>query len=456
MLDVPPSWTIVKTPSLRVVRVVVSCAAMPPRPRALPSWTITPPCPWTPWRLSRPFCWNSRTTLTWRPVWEAAGIALSRRAIAKRATAMRERDQDMGRGPLPRDLGLFGQPVPDGYPLRHRQAHGPRLLGDLGGEGLPHLVVVPDLEPVLPVERVLGRAGAAKDVHRADVPLVERRLRLDPRGGIPGQLRDPELAVADVELLLLEDALDGPRPRAVGAVPHVFELVPRPAVHAEVEEDEVGPGVDRVVEDVHALVGADAARADVRRGVDAHGEGLVVGPHVRVHVDAEICEKPVHDGRVPVLVLDDLGDHVLLLDPGRLHDPRHVAVSAGQLGVGLHGHEVYEALPVLLRHLLRRFDALAALDPCEELHFAHALAHGALLSTTRTALPSLRGMVLGGTMATSGLRPRWARSSSRTRSDRAITSGRVESKPPHSRRRASEGSTWTSMAGKPWLRSTMS
>src|SRR3972149_2077745 len=280
MLAVPPSWTIVKTPSLRVVRVVVSSRVTPPRPRALPSWMMTPPWPCAPWRLSCPCCWNSRTTLTWRPVWDSAGVA---------------------------------------------------------------------------------------------------------RGGVPGQLRDPELAVADVELLLLEDALDGPRPGPVGALPHVLQLVTRPSIHAEVEEGEVRPRVDRVVEDVHALVGADAGGADIGRRVDAHGEGFVVGPHVGVHVHSQIGEEPVHDGRVPVLILDDLRDDAFLLDARRLHDPRHVARAAGELGGGLHGHEVYQALPVLLRHLLGGLYALAAVDPGEQLHFRDALAHARLPSTTRTA-----------------------------------------------------------------------
>ena len=51
---------------------------------------------------------------------------------------------------------------------------------------------------------------------------------------------------------------------------------------------------------------------------------------------------------------------------GRLGDPRHVAVAAGQLGVGLHGHEVDEVLAVLVRHLVRRLDALPALDPGQQ------------------------------------------------------------------------------------------
>src|SRR5205807_4344439 len=58
--------------------------------------------------------------------------------------------------------------------------------------------------------------------------------------------------------------------RSVRAAADVLELVPRAPVHAEVEEDEVRPGVDRVVEDVDALVRRDARGAKVDVGIDPH------------------------------------------------------------------------------------------------------------------------------------------------------------------------------------------
>src|SRR5262249_48154363 len=155
---------------------------------------------------------------------------------------------------------------------------------------------------------------------------------------------------------------------------------------------------------------------------------------------------------VAQLVFDDLGHHVLLLHAGRLGDPRDVPVAAGQLGVGLHRHEMDEAPAVLVGHLLRRLDPLALLDPRHEL----GLSHGHLLSTTRTAFPSLRGSVLGGTTAPSGLRPRRPRRHSPTRAARACTSARAESNPPHPATRPSVGSTWTARVGNAWVRSTMS
>src|SRR5215813_13684600 len=360
MDPVPPSWTTVKMPVVPIVRAVLSSTATPPRPRALPSWITTAPRPWAPCRASWPCCSNSRTTLTWRPLWPLAPTGPATMAARSRAAAAR-------RTLLPRNLGLLRQAIPHGLPLGQMETDGLRLLLHLIREGLAHLVVVAELEPVATVHGVPRRAGAAEDVHGADVPFVQRGLGLIVSFGILGELLDPELAVANVELLLLEDALDGPHPWPVRALPHVLELVTGPAVHAEVEEDEVRPRVDGVVEDVHPLVRGDARRADVRGGLDAHGEGLVVGAHVRLHVHAEVGEQAVHDGGVAVLVLHDLGYHVLLVHAGGLHDPRHVAVAARQLGVGLHGHEMDQVLAIVVRHLLRRLDALAAIDPGQEI-----------------------------------------------------------------------------------------
>src|SRR5215813_11389142 len=328
MEPVPPSWTTVKMPVVRVVRVVLSSTATPPRPRALPSWITTPPRPWAPCRTSWPRCSNSRTTLTWRPLWPLAPTAPARTAASRRAVAAR-------RTPLPRDLGLLGQAIPHRLPLGQMETDGLRLVLHLIREGLADLIVVAELEPVTAIHGVPRRAGAPEDVHGADVPLVQRGLGFIVGLGILGELLDPELAVANMELLLLEDALDGPRPRPVRALPHIFQLVAGPAVHAEVEEDEVRPRVDRIVEDVHALVGGDARRPDVRVGLDPHRQRLVVSLHVSLDVHAQIRQEPVHHGRMAELVLDDLGHDVLFLDAGRLRDPRHVAVPAGELGIGL-------------------------------------------------------------------------------------------------------------------------
>src|SRR5215475_3612891 len=449
MDPVPPSWTTVKMPVVRVVRVVLSSTATPPRPRALPSWITTAPRPWAPCRASWSCCSNSRTTLTWRPLWPLAPTGPATMAARSRAAAAR-------RTFLPRNLGLLRQAIPHGLPLGQMETDGLRLLLHLIREGLAHLVVVAELEPVAAVHGVPRRARAAEDVHGADVPLGQRGLGFIVGLGILGELLDPELAVADVELFLLEDALDGPHPRPVRALPHVLQLVAGPAVHAEVEEDEVRPRVDGVVEDVHALVRRDARSADVCAGVDAHGKSLVVRAHVRLHVHAEVSEETVHDGGVAVLVFHDLRHDVLLIDPGGLHDPRHVAVAARQLGVRLHSHEMDQVLAILVRHFLRGLDTLPALEPGQEVRFRHVLAHGALLSTTRTALPSLRGTVLGGTMTISGLRLRWARRSSPIRADSAARAGPPASKPPHPCTASGVGSTSTAMVGKPSVRSTIS
>ena len=145
-------------------------------------------------------------------------------------------------------------------------------------------------------------------------------------------------------------------------------------VHAEVEEHEVRPRVDRVIEDVDALVARDALCADVAVGLDPHREDLVVGRHVAVDLDAEIGQQAVHHGGVAELVLHDLGDDVLFLHAGRLHDPRHVAVPAGQLGVGLHGHEMHEVVPILRSHLAGRLQPVAAGDLTH--HRVLEAAHG--------------------------------------------------------------------------------
>src|SRR5205807_8842138 len=112
--------------------------------------------------------------------------------------------------------------------------------------------------------------------------------------------------------------------RSVRAAADVLELVPRAPVHAEVEEDEVRPGVDRVVEDVDALVRRDARGAKVDVGIDPHREDRVVGADVIGDVDAEVGQETVHHRGVPDLVLYDLGDDVLLLHARGPHDPRDV------------------------------------------------------------------------------------------------------------------------------------
>src|SRR2546429_4545159 len=82
--------------------------------------------------------------------------------------------------PLPsaRDVGFFGELGPFRLPLGEREAELVAELPDLVGEGLPDLVVVAELEPVLPVELVLRRRRTPEDVQRPDVPLGEGRLRL--------------------------------------------------------------------------------------------------------------------------------------------------------------------------------------------------------------------------------------------------------------------------------------
>src|SRR5260370_11349264 len=369
-----------------------------------------------------------------------------------------------GGGRLARDVGLFGELGPRGLPRRDGE---PELLAEFlhfPGGGLAGVVGVAELEPVAPVDLVLRRARRPEDVHRADVPLLERRLGLGVGRRVPGELLDPVLAVADVELLLLEDAVDGAHPGAVGAAADVLELVPRTGVHAEVEEDEVGPGVDRVVENIDALVGRDPPRPDVGVGGDPHGEDLVVLPDVRLDVEPEVGEEPVHDRRVAELVLHDLGDDVLLLDGRRLRDPGHVAVAARELGVGLHGHQVDEVLAVLGGHLLGGLEPDAALDLRQ--HLPRRVAHGvkppgpsipySRRSTTRTALPSERGRVRGATIVSRTESPiaRCRRSAARART--ATISGCSASKPPQRATTAGAGSTSTSSVASVALRSTIS
>src|SRR5262245_33150817 len=90
-------------------------------------------------------------------------------------------------GASARDLGLLGKAIPHRLPGRHPEAELLAQSLHLDCELLPDLVVVAELEPILPVQRVLGRARAAEDVHGADVPLGERRLGLVVSGRVLGQ-----------------------------------------------------------------------------------------------------------------------------------------------------------------------------------------------------------------------------------------------------------------------------
>src|SRR5262249_25640652 len=142
-------------------------------------------------------------------------VCSARPPASRRARPPARAARRRGAGPrtaLAGDLRLFARAVPHPRPLRHRAPARTRLRSHLAGEGLAPLVVVAQLQTVLPVDRVLGRAGAAEDVHGADVPAVERLLRLVVGLGVFGQPLHPELPVADMELLLLEDALDGADP----------------------------------------------------------------------------------------------------------------------------------------------------------------------------------------------------------------------------------------------------
>src|SRR5437667_135375 len=158
-----------------------------------------------------------------------------------------------------RDVGLFRQLRPLRLPLGDPEADVLAESRHLASKRLADFVVVADLQPQLAIALVLRRAGPAEDVHRADVPLVEGRLGFVACRWLSGEALDPHLAVADVELLLLEDALDRADPWAVGALADVLELVAGAPIHAEVEEHEVGPGVDRVIEEVHAVLGRHLA-----------------------------------------------------------------------------------------------------------------------------------------------------------------------------------------------------
>src|SRR5262249_57270806 len=126
---------------------------------------------------------------------------------------------------------------------------------------------------------------------------------------------------------------------------------------------------------------------------------------------------------------------------GLLRIPGKIAEAPNRLGVGLNVQERDKFLPIVVVHPLRGLVALPRLDPREQPCVLAVHAH--LLSTTRTAFPSLRGIVLGGTMLISGLRPRWPRSRSATTPASAVTSTRRPSKPPHASTVRSAGSPCT-------------
>src|SRR6185436_18717402 len=143
-----------KSPMERVVRVVVSSAPSPPRPRTLPErGTTTTAPPWTPSRCCRAWPRNSTTTFTCAetggegacPVASPAPPAITRATSG----AIRRR---VARPPAPalaRDLRLFRQPVPLRLPVGHGEAGRLREPAHLASEGLADLVVVAGLEPVL-------------------------------------------------------------------------------------------------------------------------------------------------------------------------------------------------------------------------------------------------------------------------------------------------------------------
>ena len=80
-------------------------------------------------------------------------------------------------------MGVLGKLAPGRLPIGKRQPDRGDKSFHLVVEGPADPVVVAGLQPELAVQRVLGRAGSAKDVHVADVPAAERLLGFRPGGG---------------------------------------------------------------------------------------------------------------------------------------------------------------------------------------------------------------------------------------------------------------------------------
>src|SRR5262249_49525080 len=83
-----------------------------------------------------------------------------------------------------RDLRFFREIGPPRAPLGHLPSQGLDQAADLLRERPADVVVVAGLQPELPVHPVPRPGGATEDVHRAQVPFLERALRLVPAGAL--------------------------------------------------------------------------------------------------------------------------------------------------------------------------------------------------------------------------------------------------------------------------------
>src|SRR6266545_4408345 len=96
-------------------------------------------------------------------------------------------------------------------------------------------------------------------------------------------------------------------------------------IHAEIEHDEIGPGLQRVVKDVHAQILPHSLGADIRLRIgQTPGELAVMLPHALIHIDAEIAQEAVHDVAVADLLLHHPSDGVFYLYGGGLADKRDI------------------------------------------------------------------------------------------------------------------------------------
>src|SRR5438046_9867445 len=99
-----------------------------------------------------------------------------------------------------------------------------------------------------------------------------------------------------MELLLFEDPLDRAHPGAVGAAAVVFELVAGAPIHAEVEEDEIGPRLDRNVGDVDTLVASETRGPDMRARRDENRDNARLPRKLDKDVEVQAGGVAVREG----------------------------------------------------------------------------------------------------------------------------------------------------------------
>src|SRR5919198_1367445 len=155
---------------------------------------------------------------------------------------------------------------------------------------LTHLVIIATFEAEFAIQCIVGGVRPTEDVHGANKPPLEGFLRFFAGGRVLGEATYPQLTVRHMPLLLGENLPDGAAPGTIARRAHILQLMAGPPIHTEIEHHEVGPGLQRVVKDVHAQILPPPLGDDIRLRIgQAPGEFAVMLPYALIHIDAEIA-----------------------------------------------------------------------------------------------------------------------------------------------------------------------